>query len=134
MIDCENEIFNEIAIAARTEFPTLTMTGEYIKTPSSFPFCSLVEMDNYAYEETRTSSNVENHSVVMYELDVYSNKKVGKKSECKAIARFIDERLALLGFTRVMLQPIPNMDDATIYRLKGRYRAVISKDKKIYWR
>jgi hypothetical protein len=67
-------------------------------------------------------------------LNVYSNKKSGKKSECKAIASLIDDEMAALGFSRSMLQPIPNMDDATIYRMTGRYRAVVSKDKIIYRR
>jgi hypothetical protein len=70
----------------------------------------------------------------MYEVNVYSNKTKGKKSECKAIAALIDNELATLGFSRTMLQPIPNMDDATIYRMTGRYTAVISKDKKLYRR
>ena len=39
-----------------------------------------------------------------------------------------------LNFTRTMLEPVPNQDDATIYRMLGRYRAVISKEKTIYRR
>jgi hypothetical protein len=70
----------------------------------------------------------------MYEVNVYSNKKSGKKSECKKIISIIDEEMSALGFTRIMLQPIPNMDDATKYRMTARYRAVVSKDKVIYRR
>jgi hypothetical protein len=134
MIDCENEIFSKIAESVRTAFPSVFISGEYIKTPPKFPFVSLVEMSNTAYDRTQTSGSLENHASLMYEVNVYSNKTSGKKSECKAIATLIDNELATLGFSRTMLQPIPNMDDATIYRMTGRYTAVISKDKAIYRR
>lgn len=134
MINIENEIFSSVAEKVRAEYPNIFMTGEYVKSPSSFPAVSLVEMDNSVYPSTQTSTELENHASLMYELDVYSNKTKGKKSECKAIASLIDNEMARLGFSRTMLQPIPNMDDATIYRIKGRYKAVVSKENVIYRR
>ena len=134
MINCENEIFSVVAEAVKKAYPSAFISGEYVRTPSKFPFVSLIEMSNTAYDRTQTSGCLENHASVMYEVNVYSNKKSGKKSECKAIAALIDNELATLGFSRTMLQPIPNMDDATIYRMTGRYTAVVSKDKKIYRR
>lgn len=134
MIDVESEIFTVVAKAVRTVYPNIYMVGEYVKTPPKFPCISLVEMDNSAYDKTQTSGKLENHANVMYELDVYSNKTSGKKSECKAITKLVDNEMATLGFSRTMLQPIPNVDDATIYRMKGRYMAVISENKTIYRR
>lgn len=134
MINVENEIFSIVAKAVRAVYPDIYISGEYVKSPPKFPCVSLVEMDNSAYISTQTNSSVENHAELMYELNVYSNKKSGKKSECKAIASLIDNELAALNFSRTMLQPIPNMDDATIYRMTGRYRAVASKDNVIYRR
>lgn len=134
MIDIEKDIFNIVAKAIRSVYPDIYISGEYVKSPPRFPAVSLIEMDNLAYARTQSSDSVENHAELMYELNVYSNKKSGKKSECKAIASLIDNELAALGFSRTMLQPIPNMDDATIYRILGRYRAVVSKDKQIYRR
>ena len=134
MIDVESEIFSKVAEAVRAVYPSAFVSGEYVRTPSKFPHVSLIEMSNTAYERTQSSGGVENHASLMYEVNVYSNKKSGKKSECKAIAILIDNELAALGFSRTMLQPIPNMDDATIYRMTGRYTAVISKDKKLYRR
>lgn len=134
MINVESDVFNIIAKAVRKVYPDIYISGEYVKSPPKFPCVSLVEMDNSAYTRTQTSDSVENHAELMYELNVYSNKTKGKKSECKAIASLIDDELAALGFSRTMLQPIPNLDDATIYRMVGRYRAVVSKDRKIYRR
>lgn len=134
MIDCENEVFDTVATDVRAKYPDIYMVGEYVKTPPRFPCVSLVEMDNQSYQRTEDSGSVENHASLMYEVNIYSNKTVGKKAECKAIAALIDERMLALGFARTMLQPIPNLDDATIYRMVGRYSAVISKDKVIYRR
>lgn len=134
MINIENEVFSTIAKAIRAEYPKAYVVGEYVKAPSKFPCVSIVEVDNTMYERTQTSGGLENHADVMYEINVYSNKTSGKKSECKAIAALIDNEFAALGFSRTMLQPIPNVDDATIYRMTGRYRGVVSKDLKVYRR
>ena len=134
MIDYENDIFNAVATVVRAEYPDIYMVGEYVKTPPKFPCVSLMEMDNQSYQRTEDSGSSENHASVMYEVNIYSNKTVGKKSECKAIAAVIDEQMLALGFARTMLQPIPNLDDATIYRMVGRYSAIISKNKVIYRR
>ena len=134
MIDCENEIYTRVEAALKKAHPSVVIRGTYVRTPPQFPFVSLIEMSNTTYDRTQTSGSLENHASLMYEVNVYSNKHSGKKSECKAIAALIDNELAALGFSRTMLQPIPNMDDATIYRMTGRYTAVISKDKKLYRR
>ena len=134
MIDMETEIFNEVSAKVQDQYPDIFMTGEYAKTPSSFPCASLVEVDNATFRNTQTTESKENHVADMYELNVYSNRTKGKKAECNEIAGFIDEILMGLNFTRTMLEPVPNQDDATIYRMLGRYRAVISKEKTIYRR
>jgi hypothetical protein len=134
MINVENEIFNIIAKAVRNAYPGVYVVGEYVKSPAKFPHVSIVEIDNTAYEKTQTSGSLENHADMTYEVNIYSNKTSGKKSECKAVASLIDNEFATLGFSRTMLQPIPNVDDATIYRMLGRYRGVVSKDKVIFRR
>jgi hypothetical protein len=134
MISVENEIFDRVSTSVRERFPNVNMTGEYVKVPSSFPHVSLEEKDNSALTSTQTSTEYENHAVLMYEVNVYSNKTKGKKTECREIISIVDNEMQNLGFTRTMLQPIPNMDDATIYRLTARYTAIISKEKMIYRR
>ena len=134
MIDIEVDVYDIVYQKAVKQFPTLFMTGEYVRSPSSFPCVSLVEMDNTAYRKTQTSDSVENHAEVMFELNTYSNKTNGRKAECRAIMVFLDNVMGSLGFTRMMMKPIPNLNDATIYRMVARYKAVVSNDKKIYRR
>lgn len=134
MINIESELFNLVSTKVRAVYPDVFITGEYVKSPPSFPAVSMIEQDNSSYTNTQTSTEYENHASLMYEIDIYSNKTKGKKSECKAIATLIDTEMAFYGFTRMMLQPIPNMNDATIYRIKARYKAIVSKDKVIFRR
>ena len=131
MIDIENVIFNRVATKVREQYPDIYMTGEYVKSPSSFPAVSLAEMDNATRTDTIDSGSNENHANVMYEVNVYSNKATGKKSECKAIIALIDMEMLALGFARNTLNPVPNMNDSTIYRMVGRYRATVSSNHEI---
>lgn len=134
MIDVENEVFGIISEKLRVKYPDIYISGEYVKSPPSFPSVSLIEMDNEVYRSTGTNESIENHVQVMYEINVYSNKTKGKKTEAKSIISLIDTEFTRLGFTRIMYNPIPNELDATIYRIVARYEAVVSKDKIIYRR
>ena len=134
MIDIESTVFNAVATRVREVFPDIFMVGEYVNSPASFPAVSLVETDNATRIETIDSGSNENHANVMYEVNVYSNKTAGKKSECKAIVALIDKEMLAMGFSRVTLTPVPNEYDSTIYRMVGRYRAAISYDHKIFRR
>lgn len=134
MIDIETEVFNTVSAKVREKYPKIYMTGEYVKSPPSFPCVSLIETDNQIYRNTRTTECIENHAQLLYEVNVYSSKQSGKKAECKAIIALIDKRMEALGFTRTLLNPVPNEEDATVYRMVARYRAIVSKNKVIYRR
>ena len=134
MIDVENSVFNRVAPKVREKFPNIFLVGEYVKSPSSFPAASIMEMDNAIRTDTMDSGSNENHANVMYEVTVYSNKTSGKKTECKEIIALIDEEFNAMGFQRVTLTPVPNEYDSTIYRMVARYKATVSSDFKIFRR
>lgn len=126
MIDIENQIFGKISTALRAEFNPIFVSGELVKAPATFPAVYIEEKANSAYQRTQDSGSLENHVSLMYEINVYSNKQVGKKSECKAIFAVIDNEFQKIGFTRIMKEPVANLEDGTIYRMVGRYTAVVS--------
>lgn len=99
--------------------------------PAKFPHVSIVEADNRILERMRTN-NIENAIQSMFEVNIYSNKASGKKSEAKAIANTLDDVLSGIGFTRTFREQVPNLRDATIYRIVCRYEAVIDKNFVIY--
>lgn len=134
MIDIEAEVFGIVSSDVRLKYPEVYMTGEYVKSPPSFPCVSLIETDNQVYRNTRDSGCIENHAQIQYEVNVYSNRTSGKKAECKEIISLIDSKMEKLGFTRTFMNPVPNEQDATIYRMIARYRAIVSKNKTIYRR
>lgn len=132
MIDIENDVFDYVAKSLRSAHPGLLVIGDFIEAPASFPVVTLVESDNRVLQRMRTD-NIENAVSVMYEVNIYSNKAIGKKSEAKAIANTTDQVFNAIGFTRTFRQQIPNVKDATIYRIVCRYEAVVDKFLTIYF-
>lgn len=132
MIDVENQIYTPIAEALRAEFPGISISGEYVAAPSKFPYVSIVEQDNYTTAFRMDSSNQERFATLMYEVNVYSNKNPGKKSVCRKVMNAVDKLMYSMNFRRISLSPIPNMENATIYRLVARYR--VETDGKTLYR
>lgn len=130
MIDCENEVYTRLAKVLRERFPGINVTGEYVKAPSSFPHVSITQSDNSVVAGKMTGTA--EMALVMFEINIYSNKAEGKKTECKSIAKVIDETLFKMNFKRLALNPVPNLEDATIYRIVARYRAMT--DGKFFYR
>lgn len=133
MIDIENEIFTRIASELRAQYPGIAVYGEDQRSPSHFPCVTVIEADNVTTITTRDSSITEKYCDIMYEISVYSNQSTGRKSECKQIFGVIDDILIRLNFTRMMRSPV-SMEDATIYRMAGRYVARVDDKQTIYRR
>ena len=123
MIDTESIVFTKHAENLRTKFEGITVSGEYIHAPSKFPYVSIVEQDNYSSTDKLDSSIREKFATVMYEAKVYTNKSGHKKSEARKIMAEIDKMFIGMNFKRLSMNPVPNMENATIYRLTARYRA-----------
>lgn len=131
MIDIESEVYARVTTRLRSSYNPISISNEETRTPSKFPFASVVEIDNYTFKRTMDSGSNENHAQVVYEVTVASNKTTGRKAECKAILSDIDEIFTGIGFTRSMTNPVP-MEDATIFKLVARYSAIVDKSGKIY--
>ena len=134
MINYEAFIFDRVAKELRPLYKGIFIASENVPTNRTFPCVFLVEVENAINTRTLDSSEEEKFVNVTYELNVYSNKAFGKKTECKEIASKVSDILRTLGFTRIMLQPIPNIEQPTIYRMVGRYTATISKNGEIFRR
>lgn len=78
MVTIENEIFTAIADRLRDEFEGIFVSGEYVMVPPSFPAVSIEEADNYTATKHYSSAG-DDHAVVTYEINVYTNKTVGKR-------------------------------------------------------
>lgn len=141
MIDVEAQIFRAVMTGL---IPTLEGMGiaaperhvynDYVEQPPVFPHVSVVEIDNATDRQRRSTAPSEDYAALTYEVNIYSNKQIGRKAECKALAAAVDEILLRLGFTRISLESVPNFLDATIYRITGRYTALVSRSETLYRR
>ena len=116
----ETVVFNEIATLLFANYSGITVYGEYVPVPSSFPSVSVIEIANMTAEQDLTGATT--HSTLVFQVDVYSNLEAGKKSQCLSIASDIDSVMQRFGFRRFSFDAVPNYTDATIYRMTGRYQ------------
>ena len=131
MIDIENMLFTKV----KNDLPeTVKMGAMYASSQSEFPYVTLMVMDNSVYEDFIDSARIENAVQIMVEVNVYSNKTSGKKEECKKLMKNIDGTLSGLNLVRISCQPTPNLEDASVYRITARYRAIVDKNLMIYRR
>jgi len=130
MIDIENQIITAVMNALGE---SVDVKSDLTQIPSFFPCVYVVEADNYTYTRSADSGSNENHVNVMYEVQCYTNDASGKKSACKALFASVDEVFLNLGFERTTKTNVIQ-NDATIYRMIGRYQAVVSADNIIYRR
>lgn len=122
MIDIETEVFSPISIALKAQFPGIFVVSEPTPVPSKALVASIVQEDSYSSPRKQDNTLVEKFTTVMFQIDVYSNKASGKKSQCKEVMGVIDSMLFGMNFMRLSLNPIP-MEDSGYYRLTARYRA-----------
>lgn len=132
MIDIEKDTVAIVQTAVKTVYTSLVVYPEFIRAPASFPHICCYEQDNRSYVPSATSGYADNHVSVMYTIEVYSNKKTGKKAEAKAIMALADAAMTGLGFIRISNQPMPNLADSTIFRIVARYRATVSTTDTIH--
>ncbi len=133
MVDIENVIIDRLTDKLMSLFEGIRVYGEEVSLSSKFPCVTIVEADNANYERTRDSGSNENHSTLMYEVNVYSNNARTKKSECKKILSVIDDYFLQHNFTRKSKVPYTT-NNSTVYRIVARYTALVSKDNVIYRR
>ena len=120
MIDIESQVYTPIAEKMREI--GVDVSGVYKNKPPKLPHVSIVESDNRS-DDNMDSGDSERFSVVMYEVNVYSNHATQSKSECKRIMSIVSNMMYKRNFRRLSCVPVPNMEDASIYRMTARFRA-----------
>lgn len=139
MIDKENEVYTRCAQAIRTRFPEADITGLYVNEPSQFPHVSIIMRDNAEDNDYADSSLKENVVSMMFEVNVYSNKKDTPKTEAKAIMAVISDTMRHMNFERIAYTPVDNLargdtgnstsnNNGALYRLFARFEGRASKE------
>lgn len=134
MIDHSNEVFTTVAKRVRNNHPGTTVTGEYIRQPSKFPTVTLDEFQNVMVDRLEDSSNEERYAGVAYRLQVFSNKRNGKRVEARTIFATADAEMRRMGFRRVTYTTTPEIYESTVYCVTATYEAVIDTVGCVYKR
>lgn len=132
MADIENIIINRIDQTLELNGYKDVLGSSYQDIPASFPWVFFEMSDNYEDGTYHKSSRENNYYTVVFEADIYSNKKSGSKGECKDIMSVIDAEMNSLGFERTMAQPMRPTSEMYTARLLVRYRGTVDKNTYIY--
>lgn len=130
MIDVENAVFNKIVTATRTQFltdyPNLTLYGEYVEVSEKFPCVSVWQEDNYTTLSTREIATTdEPYVTAMFHTEIQT---VGqdRKAVAKKLANFVDAEFRGMGFTRLAMMVLPNID-RNAFRITMRHQGLVQK-------
>lgn len=130
MIDFSNEIFNAVATDLRSAFDGIKVIGEYVATPSEFPTTTIDEIQNYP---VHLDSAVQNkYASVLYRVQVFSNKKNGKRTEARKIYKRLDEKMQSMGLYAISYSTTPAIYNSEIYCITATYSAVIDRNGMVY--
>lgn len=134
MIDILYEMYDSLvqALSAKYGAGKVGSSTTYTNTPSSYPFVSLVEIDNSVYDKGRDSCEIENFSNIAFEINCYT-KGTTSLIDCRELLSVCDNFMKSKGFERISSVPMPTQNE-TEYRIVARYNAIVGKDHKTYRR
>lgn len=131
MIDIEQKVYKLLSEAIRATYTTMRIYSEYIRTPEVLPCIMIQEIDTQNYLRSQDTESVENHILVSYQIDIFTNGAT-KKEDAKAYATIINDKLLELKFSRTFANKLSNEDDDNIYRYVLRFSAIVGKDFYVY--
>jgi hypothetical protein len=109
--------------------------AEIANVPPRFPAVYVIQTDSFEPRNARSSSRQELFNHITFDIEVYSNKASGKKSEAKAIMKIIDDVMRLDGFRRTDLNFVDlteTTNNTVVARLLSRYTAEVDSTGRIY--
>jgi hypothetical protein len=128
VIDKENEIFTRVKEQIVAQYHDAVVDSSYQSVPSGFPHVSLYQNDAFTPDNMLDSAYLPKYVSIGFTAQVYSNKTKGKKQECKKIMGIIADTMARMNFRMIMLTPVPNLNDSSIYRLSAQFEGMADAD------
>lgn len=116
------EVFNAIYDAVVGEFPNADFATHYVNQPANFPHVQVWDESNTVGYNGMNLSGDECFSNVVLHLEIFDNMLDGEGADnVERILFLIDPVLRMQGFRRTYCAPVPNFDDASVYRMVVRY-------------
>ena len=115
-------VFNAIYNAVSTSYESADFSGHYVPQPPSFPHVQVWKESDTVALRDMTLSGTECFSTVIYHVEVFDNEiDGGGMQNVDAICEIINNVMLSLGFRRTYSAPVPNFEDASVYRKVQRY-------------
>lgn len=125
MKDLTTDVFDAVYNAVITEFPTADLATHYVNQPASFPHMQLWDESNTTPRTGVTLSGTECFSNVVFHFEGFDNILDGEGvTNVKRMFELVDPVMRMMGFRRTYYAPVPNYDDASIYREVARYSKI----------
>lgn len=131
MIDVSTQIYSDLTKLLREDFPDIYTARCKANVTPRFPAVSIVEQNNITYAQTIERSN-ETYVKLTYYFEIFANDSEIKQQQAEKIRDIINKQMIDWGFIRTLCQPLPNLEDLTIYRINMRYEAVVSREGYVY--
>lgn len=133
MIDYSNEIFTRIADKVQAEHGKgVKVIGEYVDIPKEFPCVAVDEI--YTVPAELDSGNKPKYAAVTYRVQVFSNKKNGKRAEARKIYATVADELYAMNLIGKTYTTTPEVYNANIYQIRGTFEGSIRTDGVIFRR
>ena len=125
MVDTQVDVFNAVYTAVTAEIPNADLADHYVNQPAAFPHVQLWDESNTTSREGMNLSGDECFSNVVYHFEIFDNGLDGSgKDMVERILAIIDPVMRQMGFRRTYSAPVPNFDDASVYRKVVRYSKI----------
>lgn len=122
MVDLMPDVFDAIYNAVTAEYPDADLASHYVNQPSAFPHVQAWDESNTTPREGMNLSGDECFSNIVIHIEIFDNMLDGEGSEnVEKILALIDPVMRMLGFRRTYNAPVPNYNDASVYRKVVRY-------------
>lgn len=132
MIDISNELFTMLKQQAEANIEDVKVIGESQGTPSEFPTITFEEITNIPTH--LDSAKLNKYARLNYRIQVFSNKKSGKRAEARAIYKVVDEFMQSVGFHATTFSTTPAFYLTDIYQITSTYEAVADSSGNIFRR
>jgi hypothetical protein len=132
MIDYSNPIFNRIAQKVwEVHGKEVRVIGEYVDIPKEFPCVAIDETYNIP---TEIDSGKQKYAAVTYRVQVFSNKRSGKRAEAREIYSTVADEMYDINLMGKTYTTTPDVYNANIYQIRGTFEGVIREDGMIFRR
>ena len=125
MVDVMPDVFNAIYNAVTTVYPNADLASHYVNQPSAFPHVQVWDESNTTPREGMNLTGDECFSNIVIHIETFDNMLDGEGVETvDSILALIDPVMRLMGFRRTYNAPVPNFNDASVYRKVTRYSKI----------